>query len=365
MKASSKILVGGISGVLLVPSLTYAAWWNPFTWKPATWFSEDSSREKPPLNQAMSTVNSVTGTSSRDTATKTFYTQSGVNVRSCPAITCKVIGVFGVNSSFTWERPMTIDELPQWVEATMDQGDYDRGVNPQYKVGYISKINLGRNQVVVQDNKSVPTAAGTLSTTDSKASGQQNLADRASPLPVPNLTPADSILCNGTYWTQCPTGQDFVCPASGNAYCRLPQQQTNLLQQNPVVQETTSRAKKLEEIDRQVSNVKLQYQRDLQNLQNTLTPLQRQAWDTYNSDKQASDDYVAKNLSGDIVFQTGQAAAQHQKHVAHAQFLADKLQSDVWMIQMANQEKDAMIQALTNEANQKLLLLQRQREQIK
>jgi len=34
-----------------------------------------------------------------------------------------------------------------------------------------------------------------------------------------NQVPADSILCNGKYWTKCVTGQKFVCPSSGNAYC--------------------------------------------------------------------------------------------------------------------------------------------------
>lgn len=35
-------------------------------------------------------------------------------------------------------------------------------------------------------------------------------------------TPPNSTFCNGTYWTACPTGQNFVCPTSGNAYCQVP-----------------------------------------------------------------------------------------------------------------------------------------------
>jgi hypothetical protein len=31
--------------------------------------------------------------------------------------------------------------------------------------------------------------------------------------------PANSILCNGKYWTGCPTGQKFYCPPSGDAQC--------------------------------------------------------------------------------------------------------------------------------------------------
>jgi hypothetical protein len=47
-----------------------------------------------------------------------------------------------------------------------------------------------------------------------------NLAEAQQPYqapPPPNTTP-----CNGKYWIACPSGQDFVCPASGNAVCRSP-----------------------------------------------------------------------------------------------------------------------------------------------
>ena len=30
-------------------------------------------------------------------------------------------------------------------------------------------------------------------------------------------------LCNGKYWNACPTGQNLICPQSGNAYCQDPQ----------------------------------------------------------------------------------------------------------------------------------------------
>ncbi len=32
-------------------------------------------------------------------------------------------------------------------------------------------------------------------------------------------TPPSTTLCNGKYWTQCPTGQSFYCPATGDAQC--------------------------------------------------------------------------------------------------------------------------------------------------
>lgn len=40
---------------------------------------------------------------------------------------------------------------------------------------------------------------------------------------TPTVTPSpNTLVCNGSYWTACPTGQDFVCPTTGNAYCQIP-----------------------------------------------------------------------------------------------------------------------------------------------
>lgn len=43
--------------------------------------------------------------------------------------------------------------------------------------------------------------------------------------PIASTPPPNTTLCNGTYWKQCPEGADFVCPASGSAYCQPSQQQ--------------------------------------------------------------------------------------------------------------------------------------------
>src|SRR3989344_3757319 len=36
------------------------------------------------------------------------------------------------------------------------------------------------------------------------------------------------IYCNGKYWSQCPVGQTFACPSSGNAYCSSPRTSTTV-----------------------------------------------------------------------------------------------------------------------------------------
>ena len=37
-----------------------------------------------------------------------------------------------------------------------------------------------------------------------------------------NTVPPETTLCNGIYWKKCPAGQDFICPASGDARCQVP-----------------------------------------------------------------------------------------------------------------------------------------------
>ncbi len=34
--------------------------------------------------------------------------------------------------------------------------------------------------------------------------------------------PPNATYCNGQYWTACPVGDNFVCPATGDAYCEIP-----------------------------------------------------------------------------------------------------------------------------------------------
>lgn len=46
---------------------------------------------------------------------------------------------------------------------------------------------------------------------------------RTNIIPPPSLPPPNTILCNGTCWDACPTGQNLVCPTDGaKAYCTTP-----------------------------------------------------------------------------------------------------------------------------------------------
>src|SRR3989344_807386 len=39
-------------------------------------------------------------------------------------------------------------------------------------------------------------------------------------------TTTNYIVCNGKNWNHCPSGQEFVCPLTGNAYCSSPKTST-------------------------------------------------------------------------------------------------------------------------------------------
>ncbi len=179
------------------------------------------------------------------------------------------------------------------------------------------------------------------------------------PVPVVN-TPPNTIFCNGTNWSRCPVGQDFICPSSGSAYCQLPRQpQTQNNNQSQIVA-----------LQNQILDIKQQYYNDSQNLKNSQTPNQKQAWDAYNNDKKDYDNLAAQILPSypgtDLAFQTGKAAADERLRGLDMQALTNKVHSDIQMIDSANQEKQAMLQNLTDIANQKIaqLTLQIQRLQL-
>ncbi len=303
--------------ILIAPSLVYAAWWKPWTW-----FT------RPTLSVQTTQVQNVSPTT--PPTKPVVATPAPLVKKETPAVVVKPVVTPPVK---TTDQSAEIEKLKTEV----------------------TELRKQQSQQTTKEEKALP-----------------------APIPVINTPPPNTTFCNGTNWTRCPSGQDFVCPASGKAYCRLPQQPTptpaEILQQNPVAQEIISRARKIDEIDRQISSVKQQYNSDLQNLQNTLTPTQKQVQDAYIADKTAYDD-LNQELAGklndiryrgaDLAYTTGLQASLNRQYGSQLQALADRVQGDIQMIQLANQEKVAMIQLLTNDANQKLTSLQNQREQIR
>jgi len=156
----------------VVPSVAFASWWNPFTW-----FEQSNNSVHQQVQQTV--VNTQETANYSHPVSKTFYVQAdNTRIHDCASLTCKVIANYPANSEITSTGQPT--NLPDWVQFTFPDSN---GVTT---TGYIKSTMLGENKVVIQ--KVVPTGT----------------------------------LCNGDYYNQCPSGQDFVCPSTGKAYCDTP-----------------------------------------------------------------------------------------------------------------------------------------------
>ena|SRR3989344_3031987 len=234
MKTSSKILVGVISGILLVPSVTYAAWWNP-----STWFKKPTVAPKTvQVGTTTPLIKSVVATPAPKVKKET------------PMATVK--------SSFTppvktADQSTEIEKLRKEVEELKK----NRVNNPPTAIQQqnLPAQVLAPTKPSVAENTIVTLPSGTIVEIDAKgnitrfireATQQTAQAEKALPAPTPVIkTPPNTTFCNGTNWTQCPTGQDFVCPASGNAYCQIPQQQVDLLAEQQRQQQLAEQQRQL------------------------------------------------------------------------------------------------------------------------
>jgi peptidoglycan hydrolase-like protein with peptidoglycan-binding domain len=98
------------------------------------------------------------------------------------------------------------------------------GISPA--TGYCGPITIA-----FLDNASSPTAsaASASATPTTQSQPQMAIAPPNNQQATDQQTMASTTFpCNGTNYTACPAGQDFVCPASGaGAYCQSPQQPTS------------------------------------------------------------------------------------------------------------------------------------------
>jgi len=139
-----KLLAVAVFGILIIPQITLAAWWNPFSW------NIFSSSQPNPQVQVISTTTSPANFISTSTS---------------------VIATTSINIVATSTLPAS---------------------QPVKKI--VQKV-------------SPPVATP--------------------PTPVqvevPKQIQPTGTLCNGTYFSECPVGQNLICPQTGNAYCQAPQ----------------------------------------------------------------------------------------------------------------------------------------------
>ncbi len=91
---------------------------------------------------------------------------------------------------------------------------------------------------------------------------------------VVNTPPPNATLCNGTYYTACSAGEDFVCPASGGAYCQPSQQQQQ--QQTQYQQQQSQAAAAQQQTQNQIDTLTTQYNNQLNALNQQILNIKTQ-----------------------------------------------------------------------------------------
>lgn len=165
-----------IAFLVTIPSITLASWWNPFSWR----IFSASVQTNPPtqINNSVTSSNEVLA---RPTLTPASTTTSTTPVN-------KPASKVASNSPKPTVAPSTSSQVKQSTQS----------------------------KVIEKSNQPIKVSTPIIQ------------------------TQTTGTLCNGTYWSQCPTGQKFICPQNGNAYCQLPQQPA-LQPQTTQQKQTTSR----------------------------------------------------------------------------------------------------------------------------
>lgn len=144
-------------------------------------------------------------------------------------------------SSYTFNQNLTIGSTGADVialqEILINDGYLTSVSTPTGYFGYGTQVALGKFQAA----NGISPASGycgsitrtflnSLSTSSSQPTsaeeGQNSVQTNSTPPPTPsNANVCSGTPCNGACYNACPSGDDFVCPVSGEAYCQPNQQQ--------------------------------------------------------------------------------------------------------------------------------------------
>src|ERR1035437_303651 len=274
MKKIHKVFVAIFVLAMVIPSVAFASWWNPFSWGI---FSKHSSQIETmgtttPINKP--TVSTSTATTSQTTASSNFTNFDGTlsvsaPMRECPSSQCKLIRyyaetatvrVVGKDNAGNWYRIQAKDDGGNLIQGWMTTSAFVKSTTQtkpqtkyyptvtQFHVVSTSTEKLPSVQTVVSPNVTSWTDLETKYFAEDKQKGwtsititneagakhfyrlengvyviKNTLAETQQPYQIAPST--NTTLCNGTNYNQCPTGQSFVCPGDGGtAYCQLPKQ---------------------------------------------------------------------------------------------------------------------------------------------
>ena len=114
---------------IIIPQITFAAWWNPFSWKIFNRTNPQVEKQERKLDP--SEPNSV--------VTRFYIKNDNSRIRSCPSTDCEVIGYYKKDSEITMqgERVYQLSDLPEWLEHTTFEG----------LRGYINKSILSEGSI--------------------------------------------------------------------------------------------------------------------------------------------------------------------------------------------------------------------------
>ncbi len=111
------------------------------------------------------------------------------------SITISISSLFGIHSI---PSVVPFTSTPTLVAPESDVGKTEQELRPAVKV--------------------VPVEAATMPVPVS--STVPNTPSQPAQPSIPAVPPPNTILCNSSYYTTCPSGQYLVCPSSGTAFCQ-------------------------------------------------------------------------------------------------------------------------------------------------
>lgn len=219
----------------IVPQIAFAAWWNPISWfggwnffhraDTQTQVLENRVKELEKKLEGTATSTSVIATTTKAIAPIKTKAVEIPAPKKVPPVIVPVQTVAPVqpaapvllDSSASQKDTGSVSSTDSWSD--LETKHFAEATQKGW--AYLTITNDAGAQRFYRSENGVWIQKNTLSEAQQsyQTSPQSNTATSNSQ-PPPNTTP-----CNGTNWTACSAGKNFVCPADGGrAYCQSPQQ---------------------------------------------------------------------------------------------------------------------------------------------
>jgi hypothetical protein len=194
---------------LIIPSIALASWWNPFSWF-NNWGNENKTEI---LEKRIQELEAKIATTTNSTET--------INAKQPQQKALPVV------KAETWEelesRYFKDADGKGWTSLEIDNG-------------------LGETRYYLK--------------TDNKWIRKNSKEELGNP-------------CNGKSFTFCPSGQNFICPDTGNGYCEIPNVNNQVNNTNRVGKinvQVDNKQKKLNEINQQIASLNAKYAQDIKDV---------------------------------------------------------------------------------------------------